>query len=79
MLYPRKGHANLGNPSAVGRMISCGCIFNTIRKGGSGDRLLFQVIFLQTPRRRVVVTLKSVCGPGDHAEPVLTIMLPGED
>ena len=25
------------------------------------------------------VTLKSVCGPGDHAEPVITIMLPEED
>lgn len=26
-----------------------------------------------------LVTLKSVCGPGDHAEPVITIMLPEED
>lgn len=25
------------------------------------------------------VTLKSVCGPGDTAEPVITIMLPWED
>lgn len=24
-------------------------------------------------------TLKAVCGPGDNAEPVITIMLPGED
>jgi hypothetical protein len=23
--------------------------------------------------------LKSVCSPGDHMEPVITIMLPGED
>ena len=26
-----------------------------------------------------LVTLKSVCGPGDQGEPVLTIMLPHED
>ncbi|MHB8954583.1 MAG: DUF6573 family protein [Pirellulaceae bacterium] len=25
------------------------------------------------------VTLKAVCGPGDQAEPVLTVMLPHED
>ena len=54
-------------------------LFNAIRKGGSGDSRLFQVMFLQTPHRHVVVKLKSVCGPGDHGEPVVTIMLPGED
>jgi hypothetical protein len=54
-------------------------LFNAIRKSGDGDSLLFRVMFLQTPRRHVVVKLKSVCGPGDHAEPVVTIMLPGED
>ena len=54
-------------------------LFNAIRKDGSGDSLLFQVMFLQTPHRHVIVKLKSVCGPGDHGEPVLTIMLPGED
>ncbi len=26
-----------------------------------------------------LITLKAHCGPGDHQEPVLTIMLPGED
>ena len=25
------------------------------------------------------VELKAVCGPGDEGEPVITIMLPGED
>jgi hypothetical protein len=54
-------------------------LFNAIRKNGSGDTLLFEVMFLQTPHRRVIIKLKSVCGPGDHGEPVLTIMLPGED
>ncbi len=26
-----------------------------------------------------LVPLKAVCGPGDHGEPVLTVMLPEED
>lgn len=25
------------------------------------------------------LTLKAICGPGDNAEPVVTVMLPGED
>ena len=29
--------------------------------------------------RRDLVTLKAICSPGDAAEPVITIMLPGED
>ena len=29
--------------------------------------------------RRDLVELKAVCGPGDDAEPVITIMLPEED
>jgi hypothetical protein len=30
-------------------------------------------------KRSDLITLKSVCGPGDDREPVLTIMLPSED
>jgi hypothetical protein len=29
--------------------------------------------------KQELVTLKAVCGPGDDAEPVITIMLPNED
>lgn len=43
------------------------------------DRLLYEVIFLQAPNRHETVTLKSICGPGDQGEPVITIMLPHED
>lgn len=48
-------------------------------KGEGDDRLLYKVIFLQTPHRQETVTLKATCGPGDHGEPVLTVMLPTED
>lgn len=32
---------------------------------------------IQTSRK--TITFRAVCGPGDRAEPVITIMLPGED
>jgi len=38
----------------------------------------FKVIITGTGRRRYH-ELKIVCGPGDDAEPVLTVMLPEED
>ena len=45
-----------------------------------GSVILFQLLVRNsdtaTPR---LVTLKSVCGPGKDAEPVITIMLPEED
>ena len=48
-------------------------------KGAKREQLLFDVLFLQAPRRHEEVTLKAHCGPGDHGEPVLTIMSPQED
>lgn len=45
----------------------------------SDDCLLYEVIFLQAPSRHETVTLRSICGPGDDGEPVITIMLPYED
>jgi hypothetical protein len=39
---------------------------------------LFQVI-IKGAGRKSLFTLKLVCGPGDGAEPVLTLMLPEED
>lgn len=49
------------------------------RNGEADDRLLYKVIFLQAPDRQETVTLKAICGPGDHGEPVMTIMEPSED
>ena len=39
---------------------------------------LFEVIITGTGRKRKH-TLKVICGPGDDAEPVITILLPEED
>ncbi len=54
-------------------------LFNAVRKDGSGDAVTFQVMFLQTPDRRVMVKLKALFGPDDRGEPAVTVMLPGED
>ena len=43
------------------------------------ESLLFTLHVVQSRDARTAVELKAVCGPGDHAEPVLTIMLPNED
>lgn len=43
-----------------------------------GTTILFPVRVLKGKRVRVV-KLKSIAGPGDNGEPVITIMLPNED
>ena len=54
-------------------------LFLAIRRSQGGDRIVFEVIFLNDRKRHETVQLKTICGPGDDAEPVLTIMLPHED
>lgn len=39
----------------------------------------YQCYFIMKARQRRLLTLKAICGPGDNAEPVITIMLPEED
>ena len=47
---------------------------------GGGDRIRYQVLFQMNPSGAPEeVDLIAVCGPGDAGEPVITIMLPGED
>ena len=46
----------------------------------SGNTILFDVYSIPSGQTEAVLTtLKLVAGPGDSAEPVLTIMLPEED
>ena len=54
-------------------------LYVAIKRSQSGDRLLYKLMFLQAPNRHETVELKTICGPGDDGEPVLTIMLPTED
>ncbi len=56
---------------------------HAIRTSNSiGNRMLYQLY--RVPRdgrtnRATLVTLKLIVGPGDHGEPVNTILLPNED
>jgi hypothetical protein len=51
-----------------------------VRRARPGQsEILLQVIFIMKERQRRVVTFNAVCGPGDNAEPVITILLPRED
>lgn len=53
-----------------------------IHRGQGGERVDFAPLFVM-PRdgqdRPVPVQMYALCGPGDDAEPVITVMLPGED
>lgn len=49
---------------------------------GSGERITFQLYRVPRRGRSIrprLTTLHMVIGPGDAGEPVITIMLPGED
>jgi len=53
---------------------------NCIKQNPDASILEFSVLFLQQPNASPeLVTLKSIAGPGDDFEPVITIMLPDED
>lgn len=50
-----------------------------IAKSRDGGDLLFEFYCVVKRIKPSLVRLKCLCGPGDDAEPVLTIMLPEED
>ena len=49
------------------------------RKAVNTDSVTFKVDFLMAPGRKETVEVVAHIGPGDHGEPVLTIMLPDGD
>ena len=46
---------------------------------GCESEILFTVAFCMADGSLQDAQIKSICGPGDNGEPVLTIMLPNED
>ena len=52
-----------------------------IKQGQGGSVINYKLHVRNDNRDRTppLVSLKAICGPGDNAEPVITIMLPGED
>ena len=51
-----------------------------IKKSPGGEcELFFELLVRNDDRKARTVRLKSLCGPGDDGEPVITIMQPDED
>lgn len=65
--------------SISGRLWDILTMFRYAAKNGDGSEILFKLGVRNRPGITKTVTLKSVCGPGDNMEPVITIMLPEED
>lgn len=56
--------------------------FVAIRSANGGTQMEYQLYRVPRDGKSVeaqLTTLKLVCGPGDAGEPVITLMLPGED
>jgi len=49
------------------------------KQGNRESETTFQVLVQNEPGKTETITLKASCGPGDHLEPVITVMFPGED
>lgn len=48
--------------------------------GGNTDRIKYKILFQMKPAEPPKeIEAIAVCGPGDRGEPVITIMLPGDD
>lgn len=78
-ITPPKGTEELGQSERGRGHDVLWMLYVAIRRSGGGDRLLYEVIFLNEKQQQETVQLKAICGPGDEGEPVLTIMLPNED
>lgn len=79
-ITPPEGTAELGQSKRGRAHDLLWMLYMAIRKQPSAsDRLSYKVIFLDQQHNSETVTLHAHCGPGDDAEPVLTVMLPHED
>lgn len=54
-------------------------LYIAIKMNSHGDRLMFEVCIQNVPGLSENVALKAIVGPGDHGEPVVTVMFPEED
>ncbi len=63
---------------AEGRLWDVLWMFRTIAPVTPDSQFEYDLLVVQQGKMQTV-RLKAVCGPGDHGEPVITIMFPGED
>lgn len=52
---------------------------DAIRRTPDGQAELLFKLYVDNGKGPKLVTLKSLCGPGDNGEPAITVMLPDED
>ena len=65
--------------SVSGRLWDLLWMFRLKAMRSNKSLLYFSCLFLDVNEKLDEVKFKALCGPGDNAEPVITIMLPGED
>lgn len=70
--------AEAGNDEA-GRLWDILWMLRCAAKNNASDELEFQLYVVTTETKPSLVTLKAMCGPGDDAAPVITILLPEQD
>ena len=63
----------------AGRLWDVLWMFRHGAEGADGDRFEFDLLVRNDNRQADQVTLRAICGPGDDAKPVITIMLLDED
>lgn len=83
LIIPDEAAASWGN-SIQGRLWDVFSVLRFYIRRAQGPLVLFKVIFTMGHKDRPgcyqkEVQLKALCGPGDNAEPVITIMFPDED
>jgi len=78
-IVPDEGARRLGE-TEQGRLWDLLWVLHSVikRQQPEGDRVFFSVLFTKGGKKQLV-RLKSICGPGDNLEPVVTIMPPEED
>lgn len=65
--------------SIAGRLWDLLWMFRLKAMRSNKSLLYFSCLFLDVNEKLDEVKFKAFCGPGDNAEPVITIMLPDED
>ncbi len=55
-------------------MLAC-----AMKRNRDKDTIHYEVYFIMKEKQRRIIPLKAVLHGGDHGEPCITIMLPGED
>jgi len=78
VITPRDQQRSTGQ-SEAGRLWDVLSVLRYAVKASQEDGALLLFKVLMQDAYRHYVQLKSEIGPGDHGEPVITIMLPGED